>query len=401
MLHTKILLLLIAFIDYLGVGLIYPMFSSMIFDPEYPLIEAETSLSFRGFYLGALLAIMPLMQFFSAPLWGALSDIKGRKRPLVRSLILALTGYIFAYFGALYASLSLLFISRALIGFASGNVSIIQASISDISDTSSRTKNFGLYSMALGCGFTLGPLIGGLLSNYGYETPFLFASITIFINLLFVVSSFKETLKITDKLPFKFTLGLSGLKESLTDKSIRGTFYSLFLHNFGWSYFFEFIPLFLFGVLQFSKAKLGLFYAIAGLFYALSTGILIRPFIKKFKPLVLFRFGLICSGLVVVAMGFINQDLNLWICLFGLCFFVSFVTPSATSYVSSHCIKQHEGRVLGSLNSMNAIALIIAPLLSGSFVGNYPKMPVFLGGSVIIMASLTSYYFYKKDFTVN
>jgi MFS transporter, DHA1 family, tetracycline resistance protein len=397
MIYTKILLLVVAFIDYLGVGLIYPMFSSMIFDPEYPLIEETTSQAFRGFCLGALLAIMPLIQFFSAPLWGALSDIKGRKSPLIQSLFVAFLGYCVAYFGARYASLILLFASRALIGLASGNVSIIQASLSDISDASSRTKNFGLYSMALGSGFTLGPLAGGLLSHFGYQVPFLFASCAVAINLIFAYLFLKDTLEVKDKISFKFRLGLSSIQDSIAHKPIRGTFFSLFLHNFGWSYFFEFIPVFLFGVMHFSRQKLGIFYAIAGLFYALSTGLLIRPFIKKYQPLSLFRFGLIFSGLVIVTMGFIKHDFSLWICLFALCFFVSFVTPSATSYVSSHCEKKHEGRVLGSLNSMNAVALILAPLISGIFVGDFPKMPVFLGGSMMIGASLVSFLFQRKD----
>lgn len=399
--NTKILLLIVAFIDYLGVGLIYPMFSSMIFDPEYPLIEQSTTPAFRGFYLGALLAMMPLVQFFSAPFWGALSDIQGRKKPLLRSLIVALFGYLLAYVGAKHASLTLLFLSRSFIGFASGNVSIIQASLSDLSDENSRTKNFGLYSMALGSGFTLGPLLGGLLSKNGYQTPFFYACIALALNLLFAYYFLKDSLSTKDRVPFKFSLGLSGMKEALSSKSIRGTFFSLFTHNFGWCYFFEFIPIFLFGVMQFSKEKLGLFYAVAGLFYAFSTGILIRPFVKRFKPLSLFRFGLVFSGIVIVSMGFINKDWSLWICLLLLCFFVSFVTPAATSFVSSHCDKKHEGRILGSLNSMNSIALILAPLVSGVFVGNYPKMPVLLGGSIIILASFISFYFHKKDSSGN
>lgn len=394
---TKYLLLLFAFIDYLGVGLVYPMFSSMIFDLEYPLITQETPQGLRGFYLGALLAMMPFLQFFSAPFWGALSDAKGRKTSLIQSLIIIFLGYFIAFFGAVNASLVLLFLSRAFIGFGSGNVSIIQASLSDLSDDATRTKNFGLYSMALGSGFTLGPLIGGVLSNYGYQIPFLFAFLLLLFNLFFAKKFLKETLKEKQTTSFKFSLGIGSIKSSLSYKPIRGTFYSLFFHNFGWCYFFEFIPVFLFAIMDFSKEKLGFFYAIAGLFYAFSTGVLIRPFVKKYTPLSLFRFGLIFSGLVIISMGFIKKQSSLWVCLFTLCFFVSFITPSATSYVASHCDKKQEGQVLGSLNSMNAIALIIAPLISGAFVGNYPKMPVFFGGSIILLASLISFVFQKKD----
>jgi DHA1 family tetracycline resistance protein-like MFS transporter len=82
--------LFVAFIDYMGVGLIYPLFSSMLFDPELSLVSLETSEGMCGLWLGILIALMPLAQFFSAPVWGAFSDNKGRKNPLQLSIFVAL-----------------------------------------------------------------------------------------------------------------------------------------------------------------------------------------------------------------------------------------------------------------------------------------------------------------------
>jgi DHA1 family tetracycline resistance protein-like MFS transporter len=394
---TKLLLLIIAFIDYIGVGLIYPMFSSMLFDVDYPLLPQTMSSSARGFYLGLLLAIMPLCQFFSAPFWGALSDVKGRRGPLIYSVALTLVGYIVAFLGTFTLSIGLLFFSRALIGFASGNTSIIQASLADLSPENEKAKNYGLYSMALGSGFTLGPFIGGALSHFGYSTPFLFAVIALVINLIVCKLCLKDTAAPLEGAQFKWQLGLKGLKEVLLKKPLRGTFFASFLHNFGWCYFFEFIPVFLFQVLNFSHLKLGSFYATAGLFYALSAGLLIRPIVDRFKPLTLFQGGLFATALIVLSMGFVSRSLQLWPILFLLCFFVAFVTPSATAFISSKSEAAHQGKTLGALSAMNSLALIVAPLISGSFVGKFPKMPIWLGGSVIFLASVVSFFFQKKD----
>ncbi len=71
------ILLFVAFIDWMGIGLVYPMFSSMMFHREIHLVSPETSDAMRGFWLGILLALMPISQFFSSPIIGTFSDQKG------------------------------------------------------------------------------------------------------------------------------------------------------------------------------------------------------------------------------------------------------------------------------------------------------------------------------------
>lgn len=373
------------------------MFASMLFDPDYQMVAQETSSSMRGFYLGVLLAIMPLCQFFSAPIWGAASDHKGRKKPLLHSLSLGVLGYFTAFCSTYFYSLSLLFISRALIGLASGNVAIIQASLADISDENSKLKNYGLYSMALGTGFALGPFIGGILSKYSYSLPFLTAIAILVINLFLSTLFLKDTLFKKSKEPFKIRFDLLVLKTSLTNKALRGTFFASFLHNFGWCYFFEFIPVFLFQILHFSRGQLGGFYGTAGIFYAFSGGVLIRPIVDRFKPLTIFQSGLLLTSLVVISMSFVTQAYQLWPFLFLLCFFAALVTPSATAYISAKTSSENQGKVLGSLSAMNSIALILSPLASGAFVGRFPKMSMYLGGAVIMIAAFVSFIFQKKE----
>ena len=163
--------LFVAFADNMGVGLIYPLFSSMCFDCSLPLLPFGTSNAMRGVWLGLLLAVMPLTQFFSSPIWGGLSDGKGRKKTLQLSLLIAFFGYFISLFAVIFNNIILLLFSRIVIGFAAGNLAIVQATIADLSTKEEKAKNFGLYGMALGVGFTIGPFFGGSLSNWGYNPP--------------------------------------------------------------------------------------------------------------------------------------------------------------------------------------------------------------------------------------
>lgn len=259
--------LLVAFIDNMGIGLVFPIFSSMLFDNSFSLVSLETSDHVRGLWLGLLLSLMPLAQFFSAPIWGAVSDNKGRKKPLQFSLIIALLGYVIAFCGVLFSSIFFLLVSRVVIGFACGNMSIVQASIADLSSKEEKAKNFSLYAMALGSGFALSPFLGGSLSFFGYSYPFLFAALIVTINIFFVFFFFKETHQHSFKRTLNWSMGISQIRRAFYFKGLRAIFFCSFLHVFAWSYFFEFIPVYLIARFHFSPVGLGLFFGAAGGYY--------------------------------------------------------------------------------------------------------------------------------------
>jgi DHA1 family tetracycline resistance protein-like MFS transporter len=380
--------LFVAFVDFMGVGLIYPLFSSMLFDYTHSLLPLETSHEMRGIWLGILIAVMPFAQFFSAPIWGALSDSKGRKKPLLFSLSVGFLGYAIALMGVIFKNIWLLILSRIVIGFAAGNMSIVQASIADLSNMENKAKNFGLYGMALGLGFTLGPFFGGVLSTWGYSAPFVFAAFLIVLNFLFAFTYFKETHHLLFERKLSWSIGIDHLKKAFRFQGVRTILLCSFLHNFGWSYFFEFAPVYLISEYHFSPAQLGIFYGVAGAFYALSTGLLIRPFVSRFKPETLFFGGNFLAAFAILALLIMPTIHWIWPVTFFICFFVAFVTPSSTTLVSNNATSKIQGEALGVLSSVNAAALVLSPLFSGSVVGAHPTLPMWIGGLIIFMAAL-------------
>jgi DHA1 family tetracycline resistance protein-like MFS transporter len=390
------IVLLVAFLDFVGLGLVYPMFSSMLFDHSLALLPANTSEGVRGMWLGVLLAMLPFTQFFTAPIWGALSDSKGRKKPLAWSLVVIFLGYIVGFCAVLGNHLLLLLTSRILIGFGSGNMAIVQATIADLSSAENKAKNFALYGMALGAGFTVGPLLGGTLSTWGFEVPFLFSAGMIATNLALVLFVFKETCHQLSKKALSWTMGLSHLKKAFGFYEIRVILFCSFLHNFAWSYFFEFIPVYLIRKYHFSASDLGLFYGVAGGCYALSAGLLIRPFLGRFKPELLFFGGNCLAGLAVLSFLGLPSVAWLFPLVFLTLFFVSFVTPTSNTVVSNSAPAEVQGEAMGVLSSVNALALVLSPLFSGSLVGNHPSLPMWVGGALMLCVAIVGVSVFRK-----
>jgi MFS family permease len=148
--------------------------------------------------------------------------------------------------------------------------------------------------------------------------------------------------------------------------------------------------------------ELGFFYGVAGCFYAISTGLLIRPFSKRWQPEVLFFGGNILAAFAILLMPFLPTSQWIWPWMFVICYFVAFVTPSLTALVSNNVDAENQGEALGILSSINAAALVFSPLLSGSLVGAYPTLPMKLGGMAMLAASgLILVSFRNKAYSIN
>lgn len=391
------LVLFVVFLDWIGIGLVYPMFSSMLFHPESLLIHPDTSQAVRGWYLGILLAAMPIMQFFSGPLLGSLSDQKGRKPLFLFSLALAVGGYLVATLAVYVKSIILLITSRCILGIAAGNAAVVSATIGELGDGKTKTKNFGLYSMACGVGFTIGPFLGGQFSQISYTLPFLLASIGTCLNLIFIYFYLQETNLHTKIVKIRLLDGFRNIKKAIHMRGLRTLFVGVACFSFGWSFFYEFVPVSWIASYGTSSSKIGLFYAYGALFYALSSGLFIRPIINRYKhPTILF-YSLCFLGLIILALLFQVHENWVWIYLPLINFFVSLFFPTSTSMVSDFASNDNQGEVLGIFQSVQSIAWAISPLAAGPLLGHSPYMPMLLGGSCMLMAAMILGTLLKKD----
>lgn len=290
-------------------------------------------------------------------------------------LSVTILGHLTSLLGILTKSISMLLLSRMILGIGAGNISIVQAGIADLSSHDTKAKNFGLYAMAIGFSFTLGPLIGGSLTKWGFDLPFIFASSITFLNLLLAFIFFKESIISSIKHKLSLTIGIKNLIKAFRYKKIRAIFISSFLAGFAWTYFMEFIPVYLITNYQFTPKTVGFFYGSIGGIYAISAGLLIRPFLKRFKSEVLFFYATFFAAISLLTLPFF-ASFWIWIFVIYYSYIVAFIGPTSISIISNTATKDTQGEVLGILGSVNTASYALSALIAGIFVGMMPILSI-------------------------
>lgn len=369
-------LLITVFIDSLGFGLAFPIFSALIINPETSVLPVETSLSMRGWIFGLLISSFCVGQFFGGPILGALSDRKGRKKILLSTLLLSFATYALVSLGIVVQSVLLILLARLVGGWAGANWTIAQSIIVDKSTDEEKPKNFGLLGMAWGSGFVIGPFLGGKLAVFGLTTPFLIAAVLCLSNFFLLLWSLEETLPSNLFAKISLLEGVQHLKKAFTTPKLRSLFIVMFIFNFGWGFFTEFSPIFLIEKFHFSLNNVAHVFAWVGLWIALSQGLLIRPFVKRFAAHTILPFAL---GAMAISMGVmlcVKEGWGVFAILPIVAFFDSLIGPTASTLVSNLSAKEAQGEILGIHNSIQWAAIGFAPLFSGSLVAMYPHLPV-------------------------
>src|SRR5205085_1239504 len=135
-----------------------------------------------AYWYGALVITYGVMQFFCAPLLGALSDRFGRRPVLLWSLFGLGAHFLLL---AVSPSLALMLLARIVGGTAGASFSVANAYASDVTSPAQRAKSFGLVGAAFGLGFIFGPVLGGLLGGIDLHLPFYVAAGLSLVNALY------------------------------------------------------------------------------------------------------------------------------------------------------------------------------------------------------------------------
>jgi MFS transporter, DHA1 family, tetracycline resistance protein len=340
------------FVSMIGFGIVIPVL------PVYA-SKAQFGLSSRE--LGWLTGIFSLVQLFTAPLLGKLSDRVGRRPVLLISIIGTAIGYFVT--GAADAAW-MLFLGRIIDGASGGNIAAAQSAVADVTPPNERSKAMGLIGAAFGLGFVLGPAIGGLLSLWHHAAPFYFAGVLALFNALIVVKMLPETLTEEKRLHPSEPAPIHEVFHGG-----RGPFIGLLLiaaltSTTGFAFVHLLFSLFCQDHLGYTQAQMSYAFAFIGIIGVVVQGGLLRRLLKRDIEKELVILGAI---LLATSLWFLPRVTGTGQFL-SVCALMAlgngFVVPTLSGMTSRHVHGRAQGRVMGLNSAVGSFGRFLGPFLA-------------------------------------
>lgn len=377
-----VFIMITVMLDAMGIGLIVPVM------PELLLEVQGGTLASAALWGGVLSTVFAVMQFLFGPFIGAISDRYGRRPVLLVSLMVMSLQYLVM---AVAGSIWLLLMGRIVGGITAATGATASAYMADISKPHEKAANFGLIGASFGAGFVLGPLIGGMLGEYGTRAPFFAAAALAAVNAVFGYLVLRET--VTDRIrrpfewrranpfgAFRHLARLPGIGPLLV---VYFTYQvAFYVYPAIWSFFTQ-------ERFGWSPQMIGLSLALFGVMIAVVQGGLIRLVLRRFGERLTVIYGHLFDMAAFVAIAFVASG-AVALVLTPLAAIGAVITPSLQAMMSRSVGDDAQGELQGVLSSLNALAMIIAPLLMTSVFAAFtgPGAPVYLPGAPFLVSML-------------
>jgi len=375
--------LLAIIIDTMGFGLVYPLMTAILANPDSGLIPLGASEQLKDFYLGLAFLLYPLCMFFGASYMGDLSDMLGRKNVLLICMGGICISFLFMAMGIFTSSLFLLLLGRALSGLMAGSQPIAQASVCDLSTEDTKAMNMTIVTLTQSLGIVIGPVIGGVFSDstlssfFNYATPFLIAAILSGIDLMWITFVFEETHALPNKQIFHWLRPIFVFIKAFKLPRIRLLAIVFLLMQIGFSIYFQLILVLLSRKYHYSSMKLGLFNAFVGLSFGIGLLFIMRIALKYWKASSITIVALLFTAISQICAALLYSETAIWILALPTAAFDMVAFTGMLTAFSDASSKASQGWILGVAGSMMA--------LSWTLSGFSTNLITFLGLETLIL----------------
>ncbi|MBL9115698.1 MAG: TCR/Tet family MFS transporter [Verrucomicrobiaceae bacterium] len=369
-------------LDILGIGLIVPILPELVKSMTGGDTAAASDMS--G-WLGALYA---LMQFLFAPLLGCLSDKVGR-RPVI---LISQFGLALDYILLAWApTMSWFFVGRIIAGITGANFAAATAYVADVSAPEKRAANFGLIGAAFGVGFIIGPLLGGVLGQWGLRVPFLVAGCLTALNWVYGCFILPESLKMENrqdlnweranplgafweltKRPTVFSLAMCAFLSFVAHQVYPSIWVLYTGFRYGWSPMQNSVSL-----------------AVVGVCAAVVQGWLTGKVVKRVGEWRTAVIGLLVTALGYIAYGLASEGWMIYP-LVVLGSIGGLAGPAVQGLISNSVGDDEQGAVQGAITSLESVSGVVGPLIVTSLFSYFirPTAPFVLPGAPFFVSAL-------------
>ncbi|WP_264520265.1 TCR/Tet family MFS transporter [Flavobacterium sp. N1994] len=389
-------------IDITGWGIIIPVIPKLIKE----LIHGDISEAAK--YGGWLTFAYAITQFICAPLIGNLSDKFGRRPIILISLFAFALDYLLLAFSP---TIAWLFLGRIIAGLTGASITTASAYIADVSTPENRAKNFGMIGAAFGLGFIIGPVIGGLLGQYGSRVPFYAAAILCMLNFLYGYFILPESLDKENRRDFEWKRAnpITAFLRLKKYPSLLGLILAIFLLYVGshavhsnWSFFTMYR-------FHWDEKMVGISLGAVGLLVGIVQGGLIRWTSPRLGNEKSIYIGLMLYTVGMLLFAFATESWMMFVFLIPYCL-GGIAGPALQATVSSKVPANEQGEIQGTMASlMSASAIIGPPMMTNTFYFfthkeapfQFAGAPFVLGSFLMLLSTILAFYSLKKHFTSN
>lgn len=366
--NARVITLLIStFLDILGFSFIFPIIPFIVRD-------------FWGnaFVTGIAISSAAIGMVVGGVIFGKLSDIYGRKKILIITVILNILGYIaFGYAG----SLILFCLARFLCGLGWGGMAVTQAYLWDISTDKDRIVNMGYVWAAVGIWFTLGPIFGSLVYGWSLKEIGFISAIILFLSLLNIIFFLPKHEDVEIQTIPKYSL-----------KGLQSEMYILFVIYFTVTLAFAgmqtVLALFLSSRFGFESRNIAYIFWLMGIVGIIYQGILIKYTARYLteKRMIIIWLASLSGAMMLVGLShnIYLSILGLTIAVMGLCNVNSTVLSMITGF--SH--KKDYGKNMWINSAFGSLADATSPIATGFLYAAFGPMIAFWSLGLILFVNL-------------
>ncbi len=388
-------LLSVMFINLLGFGIVVPLLP--FYGKSFQAPPWQIALIFSAYAIGG---------FFGEPFWGRLSDTVGRKPILISTV----TGNCLCYFALAFApNVTVAVIVRLLGGMASGNGSVIQGYIADVTPPENRTGRMSLLGAAYNIGFIVGPALGGLLAHpaaghNGFRIPLLVASSLSAICVVCLILFLKEsrTHRLIANRPSRWAV----VSSAVANPVIGRLFLVTFLAGSAFNGIESVFGLWAQARFEWGPQQVGTAFAVTGVVAAICQIFITGPLSKRYGEARVLAAGMalttVCASLQPFSTGPVTIVTLLALSAFGQ----SVAWPNVAALVSRNVEWEHQGQYLGLNNAVGGLARLVGPQIAAvTFSMLSVNAPFFSAGLMVAPAIFFAWYAAKHkgrtEFTPN